>query len=356
LLEFAARNPSAFFREIIEPLSDSFDPADVKTYESIMGLWVPRASRVDHVVPPRVDTIYVLSRVTLGADVKITSILLSAMKQRFPAADVVLVGGRKASELFASDKNISFAAAEYPRGGTIGERIAFVESLRELMSAPHRIVVDPDSRVTQLGLLPPCEPERYFHFPSRDIGGLELANLTTLTQAWLMKNFGVGGAAEIAPERVPISEDKPYAAVSFGVGGNLNKRVPGGFEPDVIRILAERYAAIWVDRGAGGEEFDRATAAAAASGFSDRVRFWEGSFAGFASITAQSNLYIGYDSAGQHAAAALGVPLITIFAGATSARFRARWSPAGPGPITIIDASGLTPEACLEQVRQSLPV
>jgi ADP-heptose:LPS heptosyltransferase len=287
--------------------------------------------------------------------VKITSIVLSAMKQRFRSANVVLVGGHKASELFASDKNISFAAAEYPRGGTVEERIAFVESLRDLVSAPHRIVADPDSRMTQLGLLPPCEPERYFHFPSRDIGGFQLANLTALTQMWLLKNFGVSGAAEIAPERLPTSEDKPYAAVSFGVGGNLSKRVPGGFEPDVIRILAQRYAAIWVDRGAGGEEHERATAAVEASGAADRVRFWEGSFAGFASITAQSSLYIGYDSAGQHAAAALGVPLITIFAGATSARFRARWSPAGPGPITIIDASSLSPEACLEQVRQSLP-
>jgi ADP-heptose:LPS heptosyltransferase len=355
LLEFAARNPSAFFREVIEPLSDSFDPADVQIYESIMRMWVPPAVRADPVIPARVETVYVLSRVTLGADVKITSIVLSAMKQRFAGANIVLVGGSKASGLFASDKRISFVAAEYPRSGSVEERIAFVGRLHELVSAPFRIVVDPDSRMTQLGLLPPCEAENHFHFPSRDIGGLELNNLTTLTQAWLRKNFAVSGSAQIAPERVSVTEDKPYAAVSFGVGGNLSKCVPGGFEPGVIRVLAQRYPKIWVDRGAGGEESQRATAAVEASGAADRVRFWEGSFAGFASITANSHLYLGYDSAGQHAAAALGVPLITIFAGATSARFRARWSPAGPGPITIIDAAGLGPEACLERVRQSLP-
>src|SRR6201987_5875873 len=67
LLEFAAANPSAFFREIIEPRSDSFDPADVETYESIMHLWVQPSPRVDPVVPPHVETVYVLSRVTLGA-------------------------------------------------------------------------------------------------------------------------------------------------------------------------------------------------------------------------------------------------------------------------------------------------
>jgi len=43
--------------------------------------------------------------------------------------------------------------------------------------------------------------------------------------------------------------------------------------------------------------------------------FWDGSFAGFASIIAASRLYVGYDSAGQHIAAAAGVPLVSVFAG-----------------------------------------
>ncbi len=76
-----------------------------------------------------------------------------------------------------------------------------------------------------------------------------------------------------------------------------------------------------------------------------------GSFAGFASIISQCDFYTGYDSAGQHAAAAAGVPLISIFAGAPSERFRQRWSPAGQGRIEVIDADSLTPNACLERFR-----
>src|SRR6185437_12903707 len=60
------------------------------------------------------------------------------------------------------------------------------------------------------------------------------------------------------------------------------------------------------------------------SGAIDRIRFSEGSFAAFASIIAQSQFYAGYDSAGQHAAAAAGTALVSIFAGAPSLRFRAR--------------------------------
>jgi ADP-heptose:LPS heptosyltransferase len=79
------------------------------------------------------------------------------------------------------------------------------------------------------------------------------------------------------------------------------------------------------------------------------VRFCEGSFADFVSVITQCDFYAGYDSAGQHAAAASGVPLISIFAGAPSGRFRERWAPSGPGHIHIVDATTLDPPACLAQ-------
>ncbi len=55
-------------------------------------------------------------------------------------------------------------------------------------------------------------------------------------------------------------------------------------------------------------------------------------------MIAASRLYVGYDSAGQHVAAALGVPLVSIFAGFVSRRMMARWSPDGPGPRTVLAA------------------
>jgi ADP-heptose:LPS heptosyltransferase len=306
------------------------------------------------IVPERVDIVYVLSRVTLGSDIKITSVILDAMRRRFVDARVVLVGGRKSAELFAADRRIEHFEAQYPRSGPVSARIEFAHELRRQLEAPNRIVIDPDSRITQLGLLPLCEPANYFHFPSRTAGGTSSANLTDLTNDWLNETFGVSGAAFVAPARVSIEDEGPFASISLGVGGNDSKLVGGDFEADLIRGLGEDYQTIWIDRGAGGEEASRVLKAVTASGIAERVRFWEGSFAGFVSIVAQSDFYAGYDSAGQHAAAAAGIPLISIFAGAVSRRFRDRWAPHGPASTTVIDAAGKSPDSILEECSSIL--
>lgn len=348
-------DPAAFFRVIVEALADSFDPADAAAYERLMRAWIPPTAQVEPELPQRVDTIFVLSRVTLGADIKITSPILDAMKRRFPDAAIVLAGNRKSDQLYFADSRVSQLIADYPRSGSMIERIQFAHDLRRRFEAPHRIVIDPDSRMTQLGLIPVCEPEYYFHFPSRTSRISDsAANLTDLTQHWLQQNFGLSGQAYIAPDPVGIEGEAPRVAVSLGVGDNDTKRIPGDFEACIIRVLGEKFRSVWIDRGAGGEEARRVTAAVEASGCAERVRFWEGSFAGFASLIAQSDLYVGYDSAGQHAAAAAGTPLITIFAGAPSERFRQRWSPQGPGRIHVIDADSLSPAAVLEQFNQRI--
>jgi ADP-heptose:LPS heptosyltransferase len=308
------------------------------------------------VIPHRVDTVYVLSRVTLGADIKITAPILAAMKQRFPEAQIVFAANRKSAELFEADPRILPLHAEYPRSGPVSARLKFADELRSMLQSDHVIVVDPDSRMTQLGLIPPCDPERYFHFPSRTAGGESADNLTDLVGHWLQATFGVSAAAYIAPRAQQIGSAGRRAAVSLGVGGNESKRVGGDFEARLIAMMAANYETVWVDRGAGGDEASRVTAAVDESQSSDRVRFWEGSFAGFASIVSQCNLYVGYDSGGQHAAAAAGVPLISIFAGAASERFRGRWTPAGTGRIVRIVPDSMTPEAVLQQMAASIPL
>ncbi len=314
---------------IVESLADSFDPAQAAAYEDLMRLWIPARPPIQPRLPEFVETVYVLSRVTLGADIKITSVILDAMKKRFPAAAIVLVANRKSIALYSADSRVWHIEAEYPRSGPVSHRIEFAHQLRRRIDGNNCIVVDPDSRMTQLGLVPVCEAPDYFHFPSRTANSAD--NLTELTQRWLEDVFGLPGEAYIAPDPVPMEGASPRAAISLGVGENDTKRIGGDFEAQLIRALGEKYQTIWIDRGVGGDEARRVTAAAEASGYMDRIRFWEGSFAGFASIISQCDFYAGYDSAGQHAAAAAGVPLITIFAGAVSERFRQRWSPAGPG-------------------------
>jgi len=321
--------PGEFFRVVIESLADSFDPAQSAAYDSLMGAWGLRRKVATAVVPARVETVYVLSRVTLGADIKITSMMLDAAKRRFPEARVVFVAGKKSIELFEADPQLEFLEAAYPRSGPVSSRIAFAHALRERLTAPNSIVIDPDSRMTQLGLILVSDPDRHFHFSSRT-EGTPSDNLSTLTAHWLERVFGVTGRAYVAPRAIPLYCERPCAAISLGVGDNESKRVPGDFEARLIRLLGERYRTIYVDRGAGGEEARRVTEAVEASGIAHRVRYWEGSFAGFVSIVSQSDFYVGYDSAGQHAAAAVGVPFVSVFAGSPSKVFRARWTPAQP--------------------------
>lgn len=136
-------------------------------------------------------------------------------------------------------------------------------------------------------------------------------------------------------------------AVSLGVGGNSAKLVAPPFEPGLMAGLSTRGSLV-VDAGAGGEEARRVASAIGTT----PARIWQGSFAGFASILSRSRLYVGYDSAGQHVAAACGVPLVTIFAGAPCERFRQRWHPTGDGPVEVVAAGGRAPESVLHDALQ----
>lgn len=267
------------------------------------------------------------SRVTLGADVAITSVLLDAAKNRFPSAQICFVGPKKNWELFAADPRLSHVPIAYGRGGTLDDRLSIWPQLRDAVCQPDSIVIDPDSRLTQLGLLPICPEDDYYFFESRAYGSDGGESLSALARRW---------AAEDARPYINTGLDAAeYACtVSFGVGENPEKQVADPFEEELLKQLPRP---ILIDKGAGGEEarrVERAVSRAGATG----IMMWEGSFAGFAAHIQKSKFYVGYDSAGGHVAAACGVPLISIFSGFASERMFQRWRPSGPGPITIIRA------------------
>ncbi len=320
------------FAEVIASVAPTFRAADlVERYRRVRA---PRRCDCD----PRV--IYVLSRVTLGADIAITSVVLDGVKRRFPSARVLFAGPAKNWELFSADSRIEHLPVAYGRGGALRDRLSICPALDE----PHSIVIDPDSRITQLGLVPVCDEDRYWFFESRAAGGDGSETLGSLARRWMAETFDAPDAqAYIAPRERP--EESARIAVSLGVGGNAAKLVPPPFEEKLIAALSARGSVV-IDAGAGGEEADRVRRASDAL----PITAWQGSFAGFASILSHSSLYVGYDSAGQHAAAACGVPLVTVFAGAPCERFRQRWQPSGPGPVETIAANGRATEAILGDV------
>jgi hypothetical protein len=338
---------TALFRVVVERLGDLFEARLCDVYAELFSAIIARVipslnqqqlvDRYQRIRRPRkfegdpgaVRNVFVLSRVTLGADVAITSIALDGAKKRFPEAEIFFVGPQKSWELFAADPALEHLPVPYGRTSSLKDRLAAWPKL------PDGVVIDPDSRLTQLGLLPVCDDANYYFFESRAYGGDSDAALPELTSRWIAETFGIEDAQPfIAPlDAIGNAAD---VTVSFGVGENPAKRVEDPFEPELLRYLVGHQSSILIDRGAGGEEADRVERAVAEAG--GNMRMWDGSFAGFAAQIARSTLYVGYDSAGSHVAAACGIPMVSIFGGFVSERMFQRWRPTGAGRIRIVRA------------------
>lgn len=340
----------ALFRVVVERLGDLFEPKLCSVYAELFSEVIARhipglhaehlAARYERVRrrrafdrdPAAIRDVFVLSRVTLGADVAITSVLLEAAKQCFSDARIWFVGPQKNWELFQADPALSHLAMAYRRSGTLGDRLSIWEELRAAVSQPASIVIDPDSRLTQLGLLPICSEEDYYFFESRSYGGASDESLCVLARRWTSETFG---AVDPRPYiSTGLDAARYTTTVSFGVGENPEKRVADPFGEELLRHLPRP---VLVDKGAGGEEAERVERAVAKAG--PGVTAWDGSFAGFAEHIARSRLYVGYDSAGGHVASACGVPLISIFSGFASERMLQRWSPPGARILRADDSS-----------------
>jgi ADP-heptose:LPS heptosyltransferase len=423
----------ALFRNIVEPLGDSFEPAldalYVRFFSSVIdycrrqpsfrvldGLLreyglktkqqlLDRAARIRSAqYPPvsnaaikRVRTVLVPSRVTLGADVAVTSVILNRMKAVFPNARMALLGNAKARSLFASDARVELIETAYPRGGTLRERLdawgALCHSVSkhlESLTPDEYVLVDPDSRLTQLGLLPLARDEsRYYLFQSRSYSSAGFQPLALLTGCWLDDVFGdaspTARGSDYRPEYPYVAlpaEDVVrgkalrdsvrgrLAAVNLGVGGNAQKRVEDPFEAELLSALIEAGYTLVLDRGAGEEELQRTAhligelrsqgktvsdvTPTGGSVSSADVFVWEGSFSGFGGLVASADLYCGYDSAGGHLASAIGVPVIDIFTDGSSARLTERWTPWGEGPVRVIAARRPDPCKALKEFRAAL--
>jgi glycosyl transferase family 9 (putative heptosyltransferase) len=351
LLEHAIQEDEgrALLSVVVERLGDLFEPRLCDVYENLFAEVITRVApdlrqRIRRgpskaVAPQSADRIYVLSRVTLGADVAVTSVLLDAAKRRYPDARVVFLGPRKSYEMFQGDPRIEHREVPYARGGTLNERL---RSSADLWIA-EGIVIDPDSRLSQLGLISICDEERYFHFPSRAYGDDGGERLPDLASRWAREIFGIADARPYVTPAIVTKGEPSDITVSLGVAENPAKRLGDEFEMELVRTLGTTGRRILIDKGGSAEERVRVERLAMPG-----VSLHDGSFASFAAEIARSKRFVGYDSAGGHVASACGVPVISIFKGAVSERFLARWRPLG----TVIRGECENPIAAVREAIQ----
>jgi ADP-heptose:LPS heptosyltransferase len=407
----------ALFGIVVENLCDDYEQIQLPMYNSIMaqivsycrrqpagrymdkilnsfGLYTAkdllnRANRVhaqsyhtrrEH----RPKRIYILSRVTIGADVAIVSVMVQQLVLRFPDAEIVIFGGPKLTEIFGGNQQIRICEATYPRQGTLMERFDCWRSILEQLKEENKksgkddvILIDPDSRLSQLGVLPLVSEDRYLYFNSHATEpGMDEACMAEITNYWA--NSVLGGSHFCTPrlwlEKSLRSQGNKtvdllrrasaawIVAVNLGVGGNQRKRVGREFEIRLLlRLLREPNTVVLLDKGFGLEEHTEFEAIAAAlqskgvdmaqmrvgdavpGDFSHGVLGVESTIGQMAALIGASDEYIGYDSACQHIAAAQGIPTTTVFAGTNNPAFIRRWSAYGDTHCHVIHA-GLQPD------------
>ncbi len=403
----------AIFGTIIERLCDDFEDMQVSTYNRVMCLVISfcrqmpggeelderlsalgldsvqalfdrvESARRDSHKPRLFETpperIYVLSRVTMGADVAITSVIIQRLQRVFGEAEIVLVGTEKLGELFGSCPRLSIGKISYPRRGGLFDRIKVWLDVLDLITRAgggRALVVDTDSRLSQLGVLPLTAPENYLFFNSRaNATSSARMSVSQLANDWMDRVFGQG---EFCYPKVYLSGDAPSRAerfaktiraagckkltvVSFGVGGNERKCIGGDFSRGLLQgLLAEPGTVVVLDKGFGDAELrlsgDLIDAVARAGGDARDVSFTEldglsmsggllavtNSIGEIAALISQCDEYIGYDSACKHIAAALGIPSCTVFAGTNVPRFVWRWRGCGVVTPHIVHVDTLT--------------
>lgn len=407
---------SALFGFVIESLCDDFEELQTEAYNRVMSIIIDFCRRLEQAqkinellcrfgldnvekiykraeqlrhnsLAPRnfseIEKFVVLSRVTIGADVAITSVIIQRLLSFSKNAQIILIGDERLMQIFGGHERIKISPITYQRRGNLIERVFSWINVLEIvekeffMSANKScILVDSDSRLSQLGVLPLVRDEDYLFFRSRgDISGKKLS-MAELVNLWADK---VLGNAELAYpklflpsesakkgnsfiEKIRGSGAKKIVFINFGVGGNPRKRLEGDFEYSLLkRLLSEKDVIIILDKGFGKEESERASSICSrlrkdnfnvleidlitekfACDFRSGLIGISLDIGEAASLISYSDLYIGYDSACQHIAAASSVETITIFAGTNNTRFVRRWRAFGKAKTSLIHVDTLS--------------
>ena len=418
--DLSRRGQQILFSTIAETLGDSFDAHAVAVHDAVFSQVIdfcrrlPGASQLDTrlsrfgintrgdclarratLTPARslpaeararVRKVFVLSRVTLGADVAVTSIVLQKIQRVFPGADRHLIGPPGVSRILSGLAGTRVVEQAYDRRGLLArleswdEVAGILERETTGLDSAECVVIDPDSRITQLGLLPVVRATvPYMFFESRTYRAPGLETLGELTAHWLNGDLTPADNELTRPGVVLSSADVAHAgrivqalrrrgisgvvALNLGVGGNARKRIPGEFELQLVRGMLAEGSAVVLDHGAGEDEarvlaivnalraegrqvadVDGTRFGAATLPAGCDVVAYRGPVGPFAALCGAGGLYVGYDSAFQHIAAAQRVPVIDIFVNPPNPVFPQRWRPHSAATVmaiqTTADSSG----------------
>ena len=344
----------------------------------------------------RVHKVIILSRVTAGADIAITNVIIHRLRARFPAAELVLIGPAHLPEIFASVPNCRHRPFLYRNDGTLFDKMTSWPQLLTIsqeeqagQEADEVLLFDPDTRLTQLGLLPLAPDRVTCYFPSRNSEpqGQAGRNLSSLTNQWL--NLLLDEQVIWHPNLVFQRHGEGFhrfcqglrqqgcrqvIAINFGVGNDPRKRVHGSFEEDLIQdLLTIPETIVILDTGRSLQKgqwmanhlarvrqqgwpaacLTETEITSTAPPFGHGLIIFQGSLGALGKMIDAADCFIGYDSCGQHLAAATSTPSVIVFAGAPSTRFIERWSPDTPATLTIpFDSQAATPEAIRQLIRR----
>jgi ADP-heptose:LPS heptosyltransferase len=362
-------------QEIQSQLSDFDLHTEELLYERIETIRLSPDRKLQASIKPK--KVLVLSRVTIGADVAITSVICKRVSKFYPEAEIIVFGNAKLKQVFGSLSGLKVHELSYSRRGVLLERfLTWLDLLKKIraeivgLSPAEFLLIDPDSRLTQLGVLPLVPLQNYCFFNSRGRKEYSVtASISELTNLWLDNILGEQEFCypSVWPESSNLQNAKQLRktidpegsttliTLNFGVGGNTRKRVEGNFEAElVVALLRQPDIRLILDLGFGEEEQGRIKAimrtaqqqgaTVQALNFGEIGKIKTGSqllgvectIGEIAALIAVSDEFIGYDSACQHIAAAEQVKTYTVFAGTTNVRFIRRWHASGTNTSEII--------------------
>ena len=325
-----------------------------------------RLRRNPPVAGAQIKKVFIPSRVTIGADIVLLSPIIQRLQQVLPQAEIILLGPGHLGELFSGQ--VRFLHCHFPRHTLLKQRLSHWPVLHHLIASQRQgladhelLLLDPDSRLSQLGLLPLLPESCCRLLPSRLDHNKEMS-LSSLCNQWLDQLFPGSTASScrfwLSSEQIeqsraffkhfPTNTFKIVA--NFGVGGDEKKRLSDPFEQQVLQALLQLdNTVVFLDSGSDDQEQLRISnlrhqlarhspASLVLQGHAPEqqqglIQFI-GSIGALAGLIDQADLFIGYDSCSQHLATATSTPALICFAGAPHERFFRRWHPQANSPLS----------------------